>query len=100
MKNKSLPTRKASLDVKGTTIAVVSQKGDDYICLTDIARYKDSERTDYIIQNWLRNRNTIEFLGIWEQLNNPDFNPIEFDGIRKQAGLNSFILTAKRWSVG
>jgi hypothetical protein len=57
----------------------------------------NGERTDYIIQNWLRNRNTVEFLGIWEQLNNPDFNPIEFDGIRKQAGLNSFILTAKRW---
>ena len=55
------------------------------------------ERTDYIIQNWLRNRNTIEFLGIWEQLNNPDFKPIEFDGFRKQAGLNSFVLTAKRW---
>ncbi|MFH1117170.1 MAG: KilA-N domain-containing protein [Pseudomonadota bacterium] len=70
-----------------------------YISLTDIARYKDSRRTDYIIQNWLRNRNTIEFLGIWEQLNNPDFNPIEFDGIRKQAGLNSFVLTAKRWIV-
>jgi len=97
MKSTSPPTRKVNLDVKGTTIAVVSQKGDDYICITDIARYKDNERTDYIIQNWLRNRNTIEFLGIWEQLNNPDFNPIEFDGIRNQAGLNSFILTAKRW---
>jgi KilA-N domain len=97
MKSKSPPTGKVSLNVKGTTIAIVSQKGDDYICLTDVARYKDSERTDYIIQNWLRNRNTIEFLGIWEQLNNPDFNPIEFDGIRNQAGLNSFILTAKRW---
>ena len=97
MKSKSLPARRVSLDVKGTTIAVVSQKGDDYICVTDIARYKDNERTDYIIQNWLRNRNTIEFLGIWEQLNNPDFNPIEFDGIRRQAGLNTFILTAKRW---
>ena len=97
MKRKSLPARKVNLDVKGTTIAVVSQKGDDYICVTDIARYKDNERTDYIIQNWLRNRNTIEFLGIWEQLNNPDFNPIEFDGIRNQAGLNSFVLTAKRW---
>lgn len=97
MKSKSPPARKANLDVKGTTIAVVSQKGDDYICITDIARYKDNERTDYIIQNWLRNRNTIEFLGIWEQLNNPEFNPIEFDGIRNQAGLNSFILTAKRW---
>jgi hypothetical protein len=97
MKSKSPPARKVNLDVKGTTIAVVSQKGDDYICITDIARYKDNERTDYIIQNWLRNRNTIEFLGIWEQLNNPEFNPIEFDGIRNQAGLNSFILTAKRW---
>src|SRR5882724_3066772 len=97
MKGKSLPTKSVSLDVKGTTIAVVSRKGDDYICLTDVARYKDSERTDYIIQNWLRNLNTIEFLGIWEQLNNPDFNPIEFDGIRKHAGLNSFILTARRW---
>jgi hypothetical protein len=97
MKSKSLPAGKVNLDVKGTTIAVVSQKGNDYICVTDIARYKDNERTDYIIQNWLRNRNTIEFLGIWEQLNNPDFNPIEFDGIRNQAGLNSFILTAKRW---
>ena len=97
MKSKSLPAKKVNLDVKSTTIAVVSQKGDDYICVTDIARYKDNERTDYIIQNWLRNRNTIEFLGIWEQLNNPDFNPIEFDGIRNQAGLNSFVLTAKRW---
>jgi hypothetical protein len=97
MKSKSPPTGKVSLNVKGTTIAIVSQKGDDYICLTDVARHKDSERTDYIIQNWLRNRNTIEFLGICEQLNNPDFNPIEFDGIRNQAGLNSFVLTAKRW---
>jgi len=70
---------------------------EDYICITGIARYKDAERTDYIIQNWLRNRNTIEFLGIWEHLNNPDFKPIEFDGFKKQAGLNSFTLTAKQW---
>ena len=88
----------AKIEVKGTTITVVSGDVNDYISLTDIARYKDSERTDYIIQNWLRNRNTIEFLGIWEQLNNPNFNPIEFDGIRRQAGLNSFVLTAKRWN--
>jgi hypothetical protein len=78
-------------------IKLYTVKDEDYISLTDMARYKDSERTDYIIQNWLRNRNTIEFLGIWEHLNNPDFNPIEFDGIRKQSGLNSFVLTAKRW---
>jgi hypothetical protein len=87
----------AKIRVLDQDIAFYSQMEEDYISLTDIARYKDSERTDYIIQNWLRNRNTIEFLGIWEQLNNPGFNPIEFDGIRKQAGLNSFILTAKRW---
>ena len=78
-------------------VAVVVENNEDFICITDIARYKDPERTDYLIQNWLRNRNTIEFLGIWEQLNNPDFNPIEFDGIRKQAGLHSFILTARQW---
>ncbi len=56
---------------------------ENYICITDIARYKDPDRTDYSIQNWLRNRNTIEFLGIGEHLNNPDFNPIEFDGFKK-----------------
>ena len=88
----------AKIDVKGTSVTVISGGIYDYISLTDIARYKDSERTDYIIQNWLRNRNTIEFMGIWEQLNNPDFNPIEFDGIRRQAGLNSFVLTTKRWT--
>jgi hypothetical protein len=59
--------------------------------------YKNSERTDDLIRNWLRNRNTLEFLGIWEQLNNPGFNPVEFDGIRMQAGLNSFTLTPKQW---
>ena len=89
--------KKAIIEVRGAAITILSQPQSDFISLTDIARYKDSERTDYIIQNWLRNRNTIEFLGVWEQLNNPGFNPIEFDGIRKQAGLNSFILTASRW---
>ena len=85
------------INVKGAAITIVSQNREDYISLTDIARYRDAERTDYIIQNWLRNRNTIEFLGIWEGLNNPGFKPIEFDGFKKQAGLNSFILTAKQW---
>jgi len=87
----------AKIEVLSREITIQTQHEEDYISLTDIARYRDSERTDYIIQNWLRNRNTIEFLGIWEHLNNPGFNPIEFDGIRKQAGLNSFVLTAKRW---
>lgn len=83
--------------VKGKDVTIYTVDQDDYICITDIARYKDAERTDYIILNWLRNRNTIEFLGIWETLNNPNFKPIEFDGFRKQAGLNSFVLTAKQW---
>lgn len=87
----------AKINVLNQSIAITSIRDTDYISLTDMARYKDADRSDYIIQNWLRNRNTVEYLGIWEQLNNPDFNPIEFDGFRKQAGLNSFSLTAKRW---
>ena len=83
--------------VKGTEITLSQNNQQDYISLTDLARHKDKERTDYIIQNWLRNRNTIELLGFWEHLNNPDFNPIEFEGFRNQAGLNSFVLTAKQW---
>ncbi len=87
----------AKVKVLQRDVRILSLKEEDYICITDIARYKDEQRTDYLISNWLRNRNTIEFLGIWEQINNPNFNPIEFDGIKKQAGLNSFILTAKQW---
>jgi len=89
--------RKAPVSVKGTAVTVLVHREQDYISLTDIARHKDPERTDYLISNWMRNRNTIEFLGIWEALNNPGFNPIEFDGFRKSAGLNSFILTVKQW---
>ena len=89
--------KKTTIEVKGAAITVFAQNEDDYICITDIARYKNAERTDDLVRNWLRNRNTIEFLGIWEQLNNPDFNPVEFDGIRIQAGLNSFTLTPKQW---
>ena len=85
------------IEVLAREVRLTGVNDQDYICLTDIARYKDSERTDYLISNWLRNRNTIEFLGIWEQINNPGFKPIEFDGIKKEAGLNSFILTAKKW---
>lgn len=62
-----------------------------YISSTDIACYKDAKRSDYIIQNWFRNRNIIDFWGIWEKLNNSDFNPIEFEGFRNRAGLNSFV---------
>jgi hypothetical protein len=92
--------RKAIVSVKGTEITILAHREQDYISLTDIARHKDPARTDYLISNWMRNRNTIEFLGIWESLNNPSFNPIEFDGIKKSAGLNSFILTVKQWVEG
>ncbi len=91
-------SRSTSIEVKGTAISVISQEEADYICLTDIARYKNPENTGDIIRNWLRNRNTVEFLGMWEQLNNPDFKPVEFDGFRMQAGLNSFTLSPKQWT--
>ena len=87
----------AKITVLDKEITLYIQNEEDYICITDIAKYKDPERSDEIIRNWIRNRNTIEFLGIWEQLNNPDFNPVEFDGFRKQAGLNSFTLSTKQW---
>jgi len=85
------------INVQGIAISIISQREEDYICLTDIAKHKDPERSDYVLQNWLRNRNTIEFIGLWEKLNNANFKSIEFDGFKKQAGLNSFSLTPKRW---
>ncbi|MGF2410683.1 KilA-N domain-containing protein [Ferruginibacter sp.] len=86
------------INVKGTEIVILSENDkDEYISLTGIARYRDAERSDYILQNWLRTRSTIEFVGLWEQFNNPNFNSIEFDGIKNQAGSNSFSLTPKRW---
>lgn len=83
--------------VKGTEVAISNRDEKDFISLTDIARHRDAERSDYILQNWLRNRGTIEFIGLWEQLNNPGFNSIEFDGFKNLAGSNSFALTPKRW---
>lgn len=86
-----------TLEVKGASVRVSSSGGTDYISLTDLARYR-SDHPDDVIKNWLRNRNTIEFLGVWEMLNNPGFKPVEFDGFRKSAGLNSFVLTPTRWT--
>lgn len=88
---------KPKLQVLEQEVTIDKKDGVEYICITDIARFKNADRTDDLIRNWLRNRNTIEFLGIWEQLNNPDFKPVEFDGFRKSAGLNSFTLTPKQW---
>ena len=86
-----------TIDVQGTVVTVHRQSGDDYISLTDIAKHKEPDRSDIVIQNWMRNRNTVEFLGIWERLNNPVFKPIEFEGFRNRAGLNSFVLTPRQW---
>ncbi len=87
---------KKKLNIQKTAVNVIDVKGEDYICITDMARSSNS-RTDVVIQRWLRNRNTIEFLAIWEQFNNPDFNPTHLDGIRQDVGLNSYILSTKKW---
>jgi len=89
---------KETIIAKGTEIAVISRGDDnDYISLTDIAKYKTDENPGYVIQNWMRNRNVVQFLGLWEKLNNPNFNCLEFEAIENEAGLNSFVLTPKRW---
>ncbi len=85
------------IEVKGLEITVFYTKEQDFISLTDIAKHK-SDDPSAVIANWMRNRNTIEFLGIWESLYNPNFKPLEFEGFRKQAGLNAFTLSAKKWA--
>jgi len=85
---------KKQIEVENKVISIISHQEEDYVCLTDMARGEDGE--DHI-KNWMRNRNTVEFLGIWEQIHNPDFKGVEFDTFRKEAGLNSFTLTPKKW---
>ena len=85
------------IEARGREITVLKIDQEDFLSLTDIARHKDSKHTDMIIHNWMRNRNTIELLGFWESIYNPHFKPLEFEGFRKQAGLNSFVMTSKRW---
>lgn len=83
--------------VENLEIVLFSKNEEEYISLTDMARFRDSERTNYIIQNWMRTRYTIEFIGLWEQLNNPNFKGIEFDAFKNEAGANSFSLTPQKW---
>jgi hypothetical protein len=119
-------SKKETITVQGTAITLLTQtNGNDYVCITDIAKYRSSAEPFAIINNWMRSRSTIEFIGLWEQLNNPnfnctefgtiknsvggfnrmeyhtinnpDFNSIEFDGIKNIAGSNSFSLTPERW---
>ena len=89
--------KNTKLTIEGTEVVLFKKEESDYISLTDIAKYRDADRTNYIIQNWMRTRNTIEFMGMWEQLHNPDFKSIEFDAFKNEAGSNSFSLTPKRW---
>lgn len=84
----------AKIQVKDSVVSVIKFKDEEYISLTDMLKVKDGE---FFFYNWLRNRNTIEFLGIWEKLHNPDFNSAEFDRIKTIAGLNNFRLSAKEW---
>lgn len=84
----------STLDIQGTSVAVVSSPQGDYISLTDMLRTKDC---DFFISDWLRNRNTVEFLGIWESIYNPAFNYGEFATIKSQAGLNSCKISVKEW---
>lgn len=89
---------KDSINAKGTNIAVFSDgKENDYISLTDLAKYKNPEFPSDVIKNWMRLRSTIEFLGVWEQLNNTDFKLVEFDGFKNEAGSNSFVLSPQKW---
>ena len=89
---------KGKITAKGTEIAVISKgTGDDFISLTDIAKYKNPDDPFIVINNWMRTRNTIEYLGVWEQLYNPDFNPLDFDRFLHEAGANAFTLSPQKW---
>lgn len=89
---------KNTIHAKDTEISVLSSANkDDYISLTDLAKYRDIDNPRFIIQNWMRSRNVIEFLGLWEQLNNNDFNRVEFEAFKNEAGSNGFVLTPQKW---
>ena len=89
-------SKKSTIEVQGTAITILSQRDEDYISLTDMLKAKDG---DFFIADWLRNRNTVEFLGIWERVHNPDFNYGEFAIIKSQVGLNSYRISVKDWVV-
>ena len=88
---------KEKIHAKGLEIGIYTQDFEnEYISLTDIARYK-SDSPDDVIKNWMRGRDVIEFLGLWETLHNEGFKPVEFDGFRNQAGANAFTMSPKKW---
>lgn len=87
--------KRSSIEVQGTSISILSREDGDYISLTDMVRGFDGGGA--LIEQWLKNKDTVLFLGVWEQINNPGFNSLEFEGIRNEAGRNSFFLSAKKW---
>lgn len=90
--------KKEIIEAKGFAIQIYTEDfKNDYISLTDIAKYKNNDDPRFVIQNWMRNRNTLEYIGIWEVLNNPDFNRVQFDTFRSEAGLNRFTMTPGKW---
>jgi KilA-N domain len=86
-----------TINVKGIEIVFFTQNNNDYISLTDIARQKNAVEPKDVVKNWMRSRTTIEFLGLWEKINNPDFKGVEFDSFLYQAGSNSFVLSPTKW---
>ena len=89
---------KEQISAKGFAIQIYTEDfKNDYISLTDIAKYKNNDDPRFVIQNWMRNRNTLEFIGLWEVLNNENFNRVQFDTYRNEAGLNRFIMTPQKW---
>jgi hypothetical protein len=81
-------SKKESISVQGTEVTLFAREKEDYLSLTDIAKYKNAEATGYVISRWLSARYTIDFVGIWERVNNPDFNVTEFSNIKNEAGTN------------
>ena len=90
--------KKDTIEAKGLSIQVYTEDfKNDYISLTDIAKYKNTDDPRFVIQNWMRNRNTLEYIGLWEILNNPNFNRVQFDTFKNEAGLNRFTMTPQKW---
>ncbi len=85
------------INAQGLQIYTFQQNENDYISLTDMARYKNADEPKDVVKNWMRNYSTIEFLGIWEQINNPNFKGVEFDAFKSKSGANSFVLSPQKW---
>jgi hypothetical protein len=90
-------SKKETITVQGTEVILLSHQKEDYISLTDMAKYKDTMEASLVISHWMSARYTIEFMGIWEKVNNPDFKPTEFGRFRNESGSNGFVMTPKRW---